>query len=317
MMPVLLLAMAAALWAAAALVLLRSGAQDRMRARLQAARAVAAPPPAAAPRLPSIRVAPRGGNPMLQRIFRLVSYHPDNPAEHIIPWMVVLAAGAAVGLLGFWRASAYLGTGLGAVAGAASGVLAIRSIFLWQHRRYTTALFRQLPDALGVIVRGVRAGLPMTEALRSIAREMPSPTREAFGRVVGEIAIGRSAEAALWNLYERTRLAEYAFFSVMIGLQAQTGGSLTAALDTLADMVRKRVAMRSRARALAAEARMSALILAILPFVAGLGLSFLQPGYLEIFFNTPSGQSLLMTALTLLAMGLLTIRWLIRKNTSE
>ncbi|RKK03198.1 hypothetical protein EBE87_25305 [Pseudoroseomonas wenyumeiae] len=316
MMPMLLLAMAAML-CAAAMVLLRGGAQARMRARVQGAGAVAVPPAAASPRVPSIRVAPRGGNPMLRRVFRLVSYHPENPAEHTIPWMVVLAAGVVAGLLGSWRASAYLGTSLGSMVGAVIGALAIRSMFLWQHRRYTNALFRQLPDTLGVIVRGVRAGLPMTEALRSIAREMPSPTREAFGRVVGEIAIGRSAETALWSLYERTRLPEYAFFSVMIGLQAQTGGSLTVALDTLADMVRKRVAMRSRARALAAEARMSALILAILPFVAGLGLSFLQPGYLEIFFSTPSGQGLLMTALTLLGMGLLTIRWLIRKNTSE
>lgn len=315
MMPALLLASAAMLCAAAVLVL-RGGAQAKMRARVMGVRAIATPA-TATPRLPSIRVTPRNGNPGFRRILRLVCYNPDNPAEHSIPWPLVLLAGVLAGLLSAWRASAYLGMTLGCLAGVFSGVMIIRGMFLWQHRRYTGALFRQLPDTLGVIVRGVRAGLPVTEALRSIAREMPSPTKEAFGRVVGEIAIGRSAETALWSLYERTRLSEYAFFSVMIGLQAQTGGSLTAALDTLADMVRKRVAMRGRARALAAEARMSALILGVLPFVAALGLSFLQPGYLDIFFNTPAGQGLLMTALTLLGMGMLTIRWMIRRNTSE
>ncbi|MFH5925633.1 type II secretion system F family protein [Roseomonas xinghualingensis] len=307
--------MAAMLCAAAALVV-RGGAQARLRARIRGAGAlpVAAMPAAAHP---NIRVVQRSQNPLLRRVLRLVAYNPDNPAEHSIPWPLVLLAGIAAGLLGYSRIDSYLGPAIGTAGGLATAALTIRSLFLWQSRRYTGALFRQLPDALGIIVRSLRAGLPMTEALRSVAREMPSPTREAFGRIVGEIAIGRPAETALWTLYERTRLAEYAFFSVMIGLQAQTGGSLTGSLDTLADMVRKRVAMRSRARALASEARMSALILGVLPFLAGLGLSFLQPGYLNIFFNTPMGQGLLMTALTLLGMGMLTIRWLIHKNTSE
>ncbi|MDJ0391276.1 type II secretion system F family protein [Roseomonas sp. E05] len=316
MMPALLATVAALLCLAAAMIL-RGGAEAKLRARVQGVQVVTAPAAPTARSLPSIRVTPRQSNPLLGRILRLVCYNPDNPAEHILPWPVVAGAGVLAGLLSFWRAEGYLGPLPAIALGTVSGTLAVRTIFLWQHRRYTGALFRQFPDTLGVIVRGLRAGLPMTEALRSIAREMPSPTREAYGRVVGEIAIGRSAEAALWNLYERTRLAEFAFFSVMIGLQAQTGGSPTAALDTLADMVRKRVAMRSRARALASEARTSAAILAVLPFFAALGLSFLQPGYLDLFFNTPLGQTLLMAAATLLATGLLTIRWLIRKNTSE
>jgi tight adherence protein B len=315
MMPVVLVATAFMLCVVAVLVV-QGGARAKLRARVLGAGALPTTTTAAAAQ-PNIRVVQRAQNPLMRRGLQLVAYNPDNPAEHSIPWPLVLLAGLAAGALGFSRAENYFGPAIGVAGGLASAFLTIRGLFLWQHRRYAGALFRQLPDTLGVIVRGVRAGLPMTEALRGIAREMPSPTREAFSRIVGEIAIGRSAETALWSLYERTRLAEYAFFSVMIGLQAQTGGSLTVALDTLADMVRKRVAMRTRARALAAEARMSAIILAVLPFIAGLGLSFLQPGYLNIFFNTPAGHGLLMTAFTLLGMGLLTIRWLIRKNTSE
>lgn len=315
MMPVLLLAVASMLCTAAALII-RGGAQAKLRARVRSA---GARPTTTTPSVahPNIRAVQRSQSPFLRRVLQRVAYNPDNPAAHSIPWPLVLLAGILVGLLGYSRASSYFGPMIGAAGGLASAFLTIRNLFIWQSRRYTGALFRQLPDALGVISRGVRAGLPMTEALRSVAREMPSPTREAFGRIVGEIAIGRSADTALWALYERTRLAEYAFFSVMIGLQAQTGGSLTGSLDTLADMVRKRVAMRSRARALAAEARMSAIILGVLPFIAALGLSFLQPGYLDIFMNTSKGHSMLMTALTFLGMGILAIRWLIRKNTSE
>ncbi len=79
--------------------------------------------------------------------------------------------------------------------------------------------------------------------------------------MVNEVAIGQSLESALWKLYERVGLPEYAFFAVTIGLQAQTGGSLVETLENLQDLVRKRVALSKRGKALAAEARMSAMIL--------------------------------------------------------
>ena len=85
--------------------------------------------------------------------------------------------------------------------------------------------------------------------------------------MVNEVAIGQPLEGALWKLYERVGLPEYAFFAVTIGLQAQTGGSLVETLQNLQDIVRKRVALSKRGKALAAEARMSAMILGALPFV--------------------------------------------------
>ena len=111
--------------------------------------------------------------------------------------------------------------------------------------------------------------------------------------MVNEVAIGQPLEAALWKLHERVGLPEYAFFAVTIGLQAQTGGSLVETLQNLQDMVRKRVALSKRGKALAAEARMSAMILGALPFVMchRSRLSF-RPGFLDFFFYHPDRQPL-------------------------
>jgi tight adherence protein B len=167
---------------------------------------------------------------------------------------------------------------------------------------------------MALICRAVSAGIPLSEALHSVAREASSPTREEFVRVVSEVAIGQSLEVALWKLYERVRLPEYAFFAVTIGLQAQTGGSLVETLENLQDIVRKRVALSKRGKALAAEARMSAQILGSLPFVMGAILFFMQPNYLDFFFNTPTGNRLFLYALGFLGMGKLVMKQLIRRS---
>jgi tight adherence protein B len=127
------------------------------------------------------------------------------------------------------------------------------------------------------------------------------------------MAIGRPVEAALIRLHERTGLTEYAFLAVTLGLQSQTGGSLAETLDNLADTVRKRVAMAKRAKALAAEARMQAGMLVVLPFIAAFAMSMIQPFYLAAFTENPTGQRMAMVGLFLMLLGLLTIRWLIRQ----
>lgn len=284
---------------------------SRLRERVRALRpssATASPIPA-----PSIRMAPAPRSGVLVRLFRLLRYDPDAPGEKVVPWPVVALAGGAVVVLAVLRLSPMFGIAVALPVGLLSGVLLVRGIFGWQHRRYCDAIFQQIPDALGLMVRAIRAGLPLAEALRGISREMASPTREEFARVVSDMAIGRPVEVALMRLHERTGLTEYAFLAVTLGLQSQTGGSLAETLDNLADMVRKRVAMAKRAKALAAEARMQAGLLCVLPFIAAIGMSFLQPFYLETFTQNPTGQRMAMVGFGLMLLGLLTIRWLIRQ----
>jgi tight adherence protein B len=163
----------------------------------------------------------------------------------------------------------------------------------------------------------VRAGLPVGEAVRSVAREMPDPTRAEFQRLLGETAIGTPLDKALWGIYERTNLREYAFLSVVIGLQSQTGGSLAEALDNIADIVRKRVAMAAKAQALAGQAKASAGILVALPPFAGAAVSAIKPGYLDALFVDSRGNNLLTIAVVLLSLGLLVIRSMIKRSTAE
>lgn len=232
-----------------------------------------------------------------------------------LPIALVLA-GTAGGLMA-WGATMFIGGAPAAAIGVAGTVAALRMIFLWELGKHRDEAFRQIPDAIGLMVRAVRAGLPVGEAVRSVAREMPDPTRAEFQRLLGETAIGTTLEKALWGIYERTNLREYAFLSVVIGLQSQTGGSLAEALDNIGDIVRKRVAMAAKAQALAGQAKASAGILIALPPFAGTAVSFIKPGYLDALFVDPRGQSLLTTALVLLTLGLLMIRTMIKRSTSE
>jgi tight adherence protein B len=111
-------------------------------------------------------------------------------------------------------------------------------------------------------------------------------------------------------------LSEYRFFATTIALQAQTGGGLSETLENLADLIRRRLALKERAHALSSEARTSSLILGGLPVVLGLGLWALNPAYMSVMFNTRMGNNILAAAVLSLACGGLTMRAIIKKSLS-
>ena len=247
------------------------------------------------------------------RLMRFLRFNPDVPQQNFIAWKLVFAISGAFAVMGFFYGREYLGTPVAALVAPVEGLLVARFIFGWERGRFQTALLEQIPDAMGMICRAVAAGIPLSEALRSVAAEAQSPTKEEFARVVSEVAIGQTLETALWKLYERVGLAEYAFFAVTIGLQAQTGGSLVETLENLQEIVRKRVALSKRGKALAAEARWSSIILGCLPFIMFVILSFIQVGFVHFFLETPAGQHLLLTAFGFLGTGVMIMRHMIRK----
>lgn len=187
-------------------------------------------------------------------------------------------------------------------------------LFRFLHARHTDRLYRQFPDVLSMIVRSVRAGIPLHEALRTVARESLEPTAAQFRRVADQMAIGIRLEDALRDAAARTGVAEYAFFTVALTLQAQTGGSLAETLDNLADVIRKRVALRLRAVALASEARTSAYVLAALPVVTGLVLCVLNYDYIRPLFETPRGNRVLFAAITMLGTAGGVMRFMIKRS---
>ena len=299
-----------------AVAFVQTGASQRLRGRVQSAAglAVGGARPASGPsELPSIRVAERRDRAWLTGLLRTMRYFPEASGAYKLPWWGVVGAAVALGMIGASRLQVVIGTLPALGLGLLSSFLVARTVFNWQYNKYRDAAFQQIPDALGLMVRTVRAGLPMAEALRSVSREIAFPTNEEFGRVVGDIAIGRPLDQSLLRLAERTQLTEYAFLAVTLGLQQQTGGSLAETLDNLADTVRKRVAIAKRASALAAEAKMQAGILAALPFISALAMSAIQPFYIETFTENPTGRQLAVIGAFFLILGLLVIRWMIKR----
>lgn len=265
------------------------------------------------PTVGSIRRAQVNQAPWAIRLFRLIGFDRENRNQYPIPWPAVAVAAIAAAGAGYWFAAGLAGRFVGAPAGVAAGFLCARMLFLYQRRRYADRLLRQLPDAIGLIVRGAGVGIPVAEATQTIARESPEPIAGEFSRVAREVAVGAQLETAIGDIYHRTGLPEFSFLAVTIGLQQRSGGSSSTALSNLADIVRKRIAMASRAKALSGEARVSILILSILPFAAGSLLALSNWSYMQLLFTTPTGAILQKVFLGLFTSGLLAMRWLMKQ----
>lgn len=255
------------------------------------------------------------GATLVSRIAKLVRYDLAHTAAYPLKPLVVVVLSI--------MPSAVFGRVLEGIIGPAgwvivpvSCVLICRSFYGWCEDRLMATLFKQFPDALAMIVRAVRVGLPMVEALRVVARENPEPTAREFAVLVAQTSIGVPLDDALREMAARNRLPEYRFFATALSLQSQTGGGLAETLENLADTIRKRVAAKMRGHALAAEARMSSYILGALPLVTGALLLLTNPGYMNVMFTDPSGRNLLLIAAGLLSIGAFSMRTLIRKSLS-
>jgi tight adherence protein B len=190
-------------------------------------------------------------------------------------------------------------------------LIVTKSVFAWFNNKRNSTLLDQFPDALATIVRCVRVGIPMAEALRTVAHDALEPTKSEFEILADKVSIGIPLEVALRELSMRIKLTEYQFFATAVTLQTRSGGGITQTLETLAEVIRKRVGLKERGYALTAEARTSAMILAVLPFVAGAALFVMQKQYIILLFDTANGQSCLSAALLLMGMGLGIIQYMI------
>jgi tight adherence protein B len=191
-------------------------------------------------------------------------------------------------------------------------VISSRMFFNRVENKRRSALLWQFPDALAMIVRSIRVGVPVIDAIRNVSLTAPSPTAGEFARMVDQIAIGTPLDEAITELAERTGLAEYRFFATALSLQTQTGGTLSETLENLADVIRKRAALKARGLAMTAEARTSSAILAVLPVLTGLMLYFLNPSYIMLLFTDPTGKMFFSAAVVSLTLGMLCIRAIIK-----
>ena len=150
------------------------------------------------------------------------------------------------------------------------------------------------PDALDVLVRGVRTGLPVNEGMRLVAREMPEPVSTEFKLLTDATAVGVTLEDALQRMFNRMPLPEVNFFNIVLTIQKQTGGNLSEALGNLSTTLRDRKKLKMKIKALSSEAKASAMIIGSLPFALACVLYAVAPDYIGLLFTTQQGNMMLM-----------------------
>lgn len=201
---------------------------------------------------------------------------------------------------------------LGGLAGIAVAFALPRAILVRQQKAAEAQFNELFPDAVVAISRMLRAGLPISTAVRAVSKEAPPPVSTVFASISDQVDIGTPIEEALDSSSHRIGLPDYRFFAVAVVLQHLTGGNLAVTLEILADIVRRRRAVRLKSKATTAEIRVSAYVLAGIPFLVIGGLLFMQPGYLAPLFTDPRGQFILLAAAGCLAAAGLTMRQMMR-----
>jgi tight adherence protein B len=142
----------------------------------------------------------------------------------------------------------------------------------------------RFPDAIELMVRGLRSGLPISETMGVVATEVQGPIAVEFQSVVDKMKIGRTMEAALQEAADRIATPEFQFFVITLAIQRETGGNLAETLANLADVLRKRAQMKLKIRAMSSESKASAYIVGSLPFVVFGLVWFINPQYMQGFF---------------------------------
>jgi Flp pilus assembly protein TadB len=201
-------------------------------------------------------------------------------------------------------------------------MLGLPVIALMQAYRFLVERFRKrfldgFPDVIDLIVRAVRAGVPVTHVIGSAASECPEPLRTEFRLMSDSLQVGLDLEEVLSVAMRRIEIADFSFFCVCLLLQRETGGQLGETLENLSGIVRTRREIRSKTRALTGEARITTKILAAIPVVIMLSMYMLNRDYLMVLFNTEAGRKLLTFGGISIVMGVLVISKMSKLDTSR
>ena len=174
---------------------------------------------------------------------------------------------------------------------------------LWLKSQRIGKFERQLPEALELSSRALRAGHAFSVGLKLVGDESADPIGKEFRRVFDEVSMGVSLPEALQNMTDRLDCVDLRFFVTSVLIQRETGGNLAEIIDSLATLIRKRFELHLRVRALSAEGRFSALILFFLPIVVGFILYKMNPEYMSTLFTDPAGQNMLMVGSFMMVTG--------------
>ena len=169
----------------------------------------------------------------------------------------------------------------------------------------------QLPEALDLIARALKAGQALSGALKMVADEMDDPIGHEFDKALNEINFGVGVSEALKNLANRVDCLDLKFFIIAVVIQRETGGNLAEILENIARIIRERFKLHGRIRILAAEGKLSAIILTGLPFMAAFVLFFASPTYIQILAGDPLGRVLAGVGISLMILGIFSMKRMI------
>ncbi len=162
----------------------------------------------------------------------------------------------------------------------------------------------QLPEALDMMARSVRAGHGFSSALRIVAQEFDNPMGGEFNKVIEEVSFGVSVKDALIRTTERVDCDDLKFFTVTVSIQMETGGNLAEVLESISRIIRDRFKLKRRVQTLAAEGKLSAAILVAIPFFVGIALIFVNPDYIKILLTDPLGKIAMAASLIMMIIGI-------------
>ena len=178
--------------------------------------------------------------------------------------------------------------------------------------RRLTRFDQQLPDALDLMGRALRAGHAFPTALKMVADEASEPLASEFAIVFDEVNFGIAMQDALMNLATRVPSTDLRYFVIAVLIQRETGGNLSELLSNISKIIRDRIKLLGQVRVLSAEGRMSAWVLGLLPFGAAAMIQLINPQFLEVLYTDPAGRKMVAFALTLMAVGVIVMRKIIK-----
>jgi tight adherence protein B len=214
--------------------------------------------------------------------------------------VIFIAAGGAILAAVFWLTGNFP---LAAVTGVLAGPAVLVGMLAHMRAKRRRVLESQLPDAVDILVRGLRAGHPVTAAIGLVARELPDPIGAEFGILADELTYGLDLETAMNNMASRVGQEDLSLVVVAAGIQAGTGGNLAEILASMSKVVRERLKLRLKVKAMSAEGRFSALILSVLPFALFGILWVVAPNFYGEIWNQPMVKTYLAAAALWLMVG--------------
>lgn len=272
----------------------------------------------------SARVAKPGADPTARRKQLLQNLKEQERRQRKAS--LTLAArlqqgGLSISVRTFWIISAVFGLCTGVIplvlhqalwmalaAAVVAGLGLPRWVVGFLANKRKKAFTEHFPDAIDIIVRGIKSGLPVHDCLRIISHESSPPLGPEFQRLVENLAMGVTMDQALEQMFQRMPTPELRFFTIVLAIQSKTGGNLAEALANLSQVLRGRKLMREKIKALSSEAKASAWIIGSLPPAVILMISVTSPNYMAVMVTDPRGHMLILISIVVMGMGILVMR---------